>query len=294
MRWQGSGRRFIRSGLMRMTRKILFTDLDGTLLDDKKEISRVTYETLAAFLGDGNLLVLSSGRDINSINEIKERLGLSFPGIYLTGYNGSQIYDCDNKKTIYRNGLKTEQAVFIVETALKMGIHCHTYNETHIICHTDVLESGLNIFNKEFTFYKKDVHTPVIFSSDLRTDVITEPGKCIAINLDDKTRLESLRDKILSVYDDITCLFSCPIFLEIFPASSGKGAALTKLCEILDIPIKNSIASGDQENDLTMLGAAGFSIAMANAVPTLKNIADVVTEFDNNHDGLAVALRSIK
>jgi len=267
-----------------MSKKILFTDLDGTLLNDQKQITPQTRETLASFLNTGNLLVLSSGRDINSIRDIKERIELNFPGIYLTGYNGGQIYDCDNKKTIYRNGLKKEQALFILETAAEIGIHCHTYNETHIITLTNAAK------RKEFSFYQNTVFTPVTYVTDLRTAITTEPGKCIAISLDEKEKLEKLKDIITNTYDDVTCIFSTPEYLEIFPSTSGKGAALTKLCEILAIPTANSIAIGDQENDLSMLEAAGLSIAMTNGVDSLKAIADIITDYDNNHDGLARTL----
>ena len=273
---------------MMKTKKILFTDLDGTLLNSQKQISRETRETLAAFLSAGNLLVLTSGRDVNSINEIKEkRLKLNLPGIYLIGYNGGQIYDCDNKKTIYRNGLKIKQAIHIIETALEMGHHSHTYNETHIIAPVKTKNS------KEFAYYKQDVFTPVIYTNDFAADVLVEPGKCLAINLKDNKKLVSLMDKIHGTYDDVTCIFSCPLYLEIIPTTSGKGAALIKLCEILNIPTANSIAAGDQENDLSMLEAAGLSIAMANGVDSLKAIADIVTEYDNNHDGLALCLQTL-
>jgi hydroxymethylpyrimidine pyrophosphatase-like HAD family hydrolase len=75
--------------------------------------------------------------------------------------------------------------------------------------------------------------------------------------------------------------------LEVFPATSGKGVAVSKLCEFLALPIAWALAAGDQENDISMLKAAGFAIAMKNAIPEVKEAADIVTEFDNNEDGLA-------
>ena len=265
-------------------RKIFFTDLDGTLLDDKKQIGHRTYEALEAFTKAGNLLVLSSGRDINNLKEFKEKMGLHFPSIYLTGYNGGQIYDCDNGITLYRNGLRIEQAIFIIETALMMDIHCHTYNETHIITPTA---------GKEFKYYQRSVNTPVIHTRDLAAVISEKPYKCIAIDLKNQTKLNKLRKKVLSAYDDISCMFSCPVYLELFPSSSGKGAALVKLCEILGIPVTNSIAAGDAENDLSMLEAAGYGIAMVNGADSLKVIADYVTRDDNNNDGLFEKICSI-
>jgi hydroxymethylpyrimidine pyrophosphatase-like HAD family hydrolase len=88
-------------------------------------------------------------------------------------------------------------------------------------------------------------------------------------------------------------MFSSPKYLEFFPASSGKGEALEKLCEILNIPTMNAIAAGDQENDLSMLTAAGTSIAMCNGIESLKEAADIVTVKDNNNDGLAEVLAGL-
>ena len=60
-----------------------------------------------------------------------------------------------------------------------------------------------------------------------------------------------------------------------------------KLCEILGIPRELSVAAGDEANDLDMLRAAGVGVAMANAIPDAKAVADYVTRRDNNHDGVA-------
>ena len=283
MQWLASGLRFIRNGQMMKTKKILFTDLDGTLLDDNKQISRRTYEVLDAFTAAGHALVLSSGRDTNSVGDVKEELGLHFPGVFLIGYNGGQIYDCDQKKTVYRVALKKEQAVRIIETALLMDVHCHTYNETHII-------TPLN--GSAFLYYQRIIRTPVIYAANLQDAIDIDPCKCIAVELEDQNKLHRFREKIHQQYDDVTTMFSSPVYLELFPAASGKGTALTKLCEILHIPITNSIAAGDQENDLTMLEAAGTSIAMSNGLEKLKKNAAIVTAFDNNHDGLARVLEN--
>ena len=268
-------------------KKILFTDLDGTLLTDEKKIGSRTFRFLDAFTGAGNYLVLSSGRDINSIKNVKETLGFHFPNLFLTGYNGGQIFDCTRQETIYKVSLKKEQAVFIIGTALNMGIHCHTYSETHIISPRSL---------KELSYYKRAITTPVIFADDiavLSAALASDPGKCIAIHLEDQRQLEKLRDKILGAYDDVAAIFSSPVYLEFFPACSGKGVALIKLCEILGFDIADAIAAGDQENDLSMLKAAGYGIAMCNGAGLLKENADAVTAFDNNQDGLAAALEDL-
>jgi Cof subfamily protein (haloacid dehalogenase superfamily) len=268
-----------------MTKKILFTDLDGTLLDDKKQVSPRSREIFQRFCAAGNYFALSSGRDINSVADVQREIGFAaFPNMFLIGYNGGQIYDCTQKKTVHKVGLPIDEAAFIVETALSLGIHCHTYSNTHIVSPRD---------SEALTYYRRIIHTPLIIAPDIRT-ALTEPaGKCIAVELTDSVKMDRLRVIVEKELPDVTVMRSSPYLLEFFPATSGKGTAIIKLCQILDINISDSLAAGDQENDLSMLQAAGVGIAMANAIPSLKDACDVVTEHDNNHDGLALELERL-
>jgi Cof subfamily protein (haloacid dehalogenase superfamily) len=266
-------------------KKILFTDLDGTLLDDDKQVSPRAREIFQRFCEAGNYFALSSGRDINSVGDVQKELGFdAFPHMFLIGYNGGEIYDCTAQKTIHKVGLPVKEAAFIIETALALGIHCHTYSNTHIV-------SPQN--SEALTYYRRIIHTPLIIAPDIRTVLTEPPGKCIAVQLTDSVKLDELRHVIEKELPDVTVMQSSPFLLEFFPASSGKGTAITKLCQILDIDIADSLAAGDQENDLSMLQAAGVGIAMANAIPSLKEAAAIVTEYDNNHDGLAVEIERL-
>jgi Cof subfamily protein (haloacid dehalogenase superfamily) len=265
-----------------MTKKILFTDLDGTLLDDSKQVSPRAYEIFQGFCESGNYLALSSGRDINSVADVQREIGFdAFPNMFLIGFNGGQIYDCTAARTVHKVGLPIEEAAFIVETALSLGIHCHTYSDTHIVSPQD---------SEALAYYKRVIHTPVIFAPDVRTALSEPPGKCIAVELTDTVKLDGLRQAIEKELPEVTVMLSSPHLLEFFPASSGKGTAVTKLCQILDINLIDSLAAGDQENDLSMLNAVAVSIAMANAIPSVQEACSFVTQYDNNHDGLALQL----
>ena len=114
-----------------------------------------------------------------------------------------------------------------------------------------------------------------------------EPAKLIAIDSKDHSHLEKLRIEIEKKFgNQLTVLFSNKYYLEIFNINSGKGNAVIKLCNILKVPIKNSLAAGDQENDISMIKAAGIGIAMINGADEVKKIADIVTKKDNDNDGL--------
>lgn len=263
--------------------KILFTDLDGTLLNEQKQIGNYTREILDAWTKAGHKLVLCSGRDINSVGSVKEYLNLNFPGMYLIGYNGGQIYDCENQKTIYKTALTLNQASHIVKEAAKFDIHAHTYTETHIVAPQDT---------EELHYYRRVIKTPVIISPNV-TDVMSEgPCKCLAIELKDAKKLEDFRLSLLpwASEEGISMIYSNPYYLEFFPSSSGKGTAVQTLCKLLDINPYFSVAAGDAQNDISMIEAAGMGIAMCNGSEDVKMAATTITAFDNNHDGLAHAL----
>ena len=91
----------------------------------------------------------------------------------------------------------------------------------------------------------------------------------------------------MMLFAHLNTLFSNPMYLEVISNEAGKGNALKWLCNYLNIPISSSYAAGDQFNDVSMIEAAGTGIAMLNGDPAIFEFADVLSEFDNNHDGLS-------
>lgn len=264
------------------TPKIFFTDLDGTLLTTEKKVSPSTKQALKQWTDAGHKLALSSGRAIDSVNHVRITLGLDFPGMYLIGCNGGEIYDCDNDRILSRTALTYPQTALIFKIAKEQGIHCHTYTDTHIISPAD---------NEQLLYYKRNIHTPAIICEDVLGALDKEPCKCIAIEIHHKEKLEHFRQTLLPLVEgEVNLLYSNDKYLEIFPASSGKGTAVQKLCDLLDIPISRSLAAGDEANDISMIQTAALGIAMQNAADIVKQAADLITETDNDHDGLAPIL----
>ena len=93
--------------------KILFTDLDGTLLNNQSMVSRNTKAFLDDFIHAGNKLVLTSGRPLPSILEVKEQAGLNYPGVLISASNGTLVYDCDSKTPIQEKRLSLAQVAYL-------------------------------------------------------------------------------------------------------------------------------------------------------------------------------------
>ncbi|MBP7347527.1 MAG: HAD family phosphatase [Butyrivibrio sp.] len=261
-----------------MNKKIFFFDLDGTLLNSQKTISPATKNALKTFTNSGNHFVICTGRAMDSILQLQKELSLFYPGTFLAAFNGAQIYDCDTKKTIYRTGISINLVSQIFDLAKDHGIHIQTYSDTHIITCTD---------DECTKYYRHFIPSPLLLSSDIHSALITDPCKCIAIELHDHQKMEHFRKSLLRlVGSSLSIMYSSPYYLEIFPAEAGKGSAVTRLCEYLQIPIENVLAAGDGQNDISMIQAAGTGIAMLNAAEDVKASADRITDADNDHDGL--------
>lgn len=115
----------------------------------------------------------------------------------------------------------------------------------------------------------------------------------LAIHLSDHAKLTAFCDSIADwAVDKIQYIFSNDYYLELFDKDAGKGNAIRFVCDYFHIPLADSYAAGDADNDISMLEAAGCGIAMANAAPAVKKAADVITLNDNDNDGLAEFMQS--
>lgn len=290
--------RFLDKMKQSLNTKILFTDLDQTLLTTDKRIMEQSRNKIIQMLAQGNHFVLASGRPINSILDVYEKLNIQKDeiqkacassnheagGIYATAYNGAVLYDCLEHTFMeqYEVPIDTAQAIF--DMALEMGVHIQTYTDTHIVsCAED----------KEISFYTRTIKMNYKVGTELAKELVHPPFKVLAIELEDRSRLEVLRLKIEAsgIGEDLICAYSNEWFLEFYNKQAGKGNALIHLCRALQVHVKNSIAAGDEENDISMIEAAAIGVCMANGNPAVKKLADYVTQNDNNHDGIAEVIQ---
>ncbi len=266
--------------------KIFFSDLDGTLLTSKKEISDKTRKALDEFVACGNRFAICTGRGLDNVIPVAEHLGLNYPGMYLVCFNGAEIYDCDAGKSVLHIGIPFDLIPEIFAIAKEHGVHCHTYTPEYMVTPAD---------DEEMRYYTRVIKTPYVVTEDIVSKLPEEPCKVIGIELHDHEKMERFRKAIdTRLGDRITTVYSNPYYLEIFMKEAGKGSAVVRLSEMLGIGIENTIAAGDEKNDISMIEAAGVGIAMINASDEVKDHADIVTNEDNDHDGLADLLMSLK
>ncbi|MBO6240151.1 MAG: HAD family phosphatase [Butyrivibrio sp.] len=259
--------------------KIFFFDLDGTLLTSEKKISEKTMNALKKFTDAGNHFCINTGRAIDSAKAVYQGLHLDFKGSFLCGSNGTEIYSVDDEKYVYKTGVPLELVPRIIELSEKFDVHCHTYNENNIVSKKN---------GECMEYYRRVIKTPLVVTDDIMKELPTPPSKMIAIELHDHEKHEKFRMALQEMAGDkLTLLYSNPYYLEIFPSDAGKGSAVKRLADYLGIDIRNTYAAGDEQNDISMIEAAGCGIAMINGTEATKKSADVITRLDNDHDGLA-------
>ena len=86
-----------------METKILFADIDGTLLNDQKEIPKENMTAIQKALDLGHYVVVATGGPLDSAKAVAKDLGLMMRGCYLIAYNGAIVYDCGNEKVLKKN-----------------------------------------------------------------------------------------------------------------------------------------------------------------------------------------------
>ena len=170
----------------------------------------------------------------------------------------------------------------IFEKTQEAGLYCHTYSDTSLLCR----HAG-----EETRVYTQAIHIPVVEDPLLPEHLAEEPCKMIVIDLHDRAKMDAYRAAMEPwAKGKISMFYSSPHYLEHVPEHVSKGHAVKKLCELLQIPLANTVAAGDQENDISMIEAAAVGAAMKNATDAVKARADYITENDCNHSGVAEIL----
>ena len=268
------------SNIKSSMKNLLFTDMDGTLLLNDSTVSPAMKEALNRMTAAGHHLVLSSGRPLPSILEVREQAGITYPNMLIIANNGALVYDCDNLRPILEYRISPEDMNYIISKTEAAGIHIHAYTAEEIVCHS---------MNDEMRFYTRRIHMPLQFVDDIAAALPQGSYKLQIIHLTDKSALERLRDDLLENSDlgeRVQMIFSNDKYLEILPIQAGKGNALRFVTDYLPAPHSHTFAAGDAENDISMLKAAHVGIAMQNADEVVKESADIVTAKSNDENGL--------
>ena len=264
-----------------MKYKLLVLDVDGTLLNNQKEISPRTLAALLKVQQMGVHIVLASGRPTNGVMPIAEKLELNHYGGYILSYNGGQIINVQTGELLFEKRIDPEWIPYFVQKAKKNDFAIFTYHKDFIL--TDKPDN-------KYVIQEANLNKMQVVGVDNFAEAVDfSPCKCMLAS-DDEEALVGLENHWKKRLDGVLDAFrSEPYFLEVVPQFIDKGNTLGVLMTKLSVLPEEVIAIGDGVCDVTMLQLAGVGIAMGNAEDSVKACVDKTT-LTNEEEGVAVAV----
>lgn len=263
---------------------LLAFDLDGTLLDSGKSLpekNRIAVEEASA---RGVKIVAATGRFFNAISpEVR-----SLPLDYAITMNGASIIDCKSGETICKRSIPLETALEVMDMLSGHDVIYDYYTDGGAWIEKSFYSKARRYFVDEealklFFAIRNPVEDPrSILREKGMADKIMVFGKDAAL-------LDKIRGELAIGFPSLAVSSSFAGNIEITYCGVDKGSALSFLASRLGIGLKNVLAFGDGENDIPMLEAAGFSVAMGNALCGVKKAAKFTTG-TNDECGVALAM----
>lgn len=264
--------------------KAIFIDIDGTLRDNNKNISKRTIESIKKMKEKGILVIISSGRPRKYTENISKEC---FASRYIITSSGAEVFDYEENKSIFNAKMDIQACIKLYNIAQENGTRFIMSVGDYRVVNRLKYNDGSEILLQEDIEYflkKNDVLQCVISDSDfnkvkrLRTQI--EKVANIEIKNQSKCLINENVEPEGSIYYDIA------------NPNISKGNAIEKLCEFLNIDMKDTIAIGDDFNDISMFKVAGKSIVVSNASDDIKKYANEII-LSNEEDGVAIYLEKL-
>jgi Cof subfamily protein (haloacid dehalogenase superfamily) len=263
---QGQGRR---GGGYSMEKKIVFLDIDGTILNTQGEIPQATKKAVRTLKDNGHYVAIATGRAPFMFEEIRQQLDITS----FVSYNGQ--YVVFEGEVIHQNPIAREHLL-------------HLYKEASEKEHAMVFmgESIMKASETDNGFIKESLASLGFTYPEIDKDYFHhEPIYQALLFCEEKEE-----ETFASHHDHVRFIRWHPLSCDVLPKDGSKKVGLKKLLEAAQLSEKSAYACGDGLNDLEMIAYAGTGIVMGNAVPELKELADIQTaHVDEN--GLALGLK---
>lgn len=286
--------------------KLIATDIDGTLLDSYGNVSKENIEAIKKAKKQNIEVVLASGRMPKAMTAIANQVNAEN---YLICGNGAMVYDINKEEVIYSNYLSKKKLLEIIKICDENSIYYNVYTNDVIV--TKTLNYNLLYYHNENLknpeekrikmYITEDIYNYVqnYESNDFLKITICDSDEQIFKSIINKLKLikkvdllevSHMSKKIIKHgTEEIEIAY---FYTEITNENANKWTAIEKLINHLNIKKEEVVAIGDNVNDETMIKNAGLGIAMGNASPYIKSIANK-TVANNNESGVAEAIESI-
>ncbi|HIY03381.1 MAG TPA: Cof-type HAD-IIB family hydrolase [Candidatus Anaerotignum merdipullorum] len=256
--------------------RMIFSDMDGTLLKNATEISEKNVEMIGKAVACGIDFVICTGRGVYGVEKFLDQLHLMGRPGYVICQNGAAVYRLEDMQMILKHSFSADVLRPVVETARRMGVEVYLYDDRTFLTEK---------VTREVQDYCRVMH------ADMRVlpDGLAYDGhftKCLLSG--SAEHLKAVRAAVEPlVKQELNCFYSGPEYLEFVKKGVSKGNALRETAQKAGVPLSQVIAIGDSDNDLSMIQAAGLGIAVANGQAHVKAAADYITETTCQQDAVA-------
>lgn len=253
----------------------VISDLDGTLLTGKQEISNETYDCITSYIEKGGYFTFATGRSLQSALPFIKQLNIQLPVIL---YNGARIYHPITKQYIYQQSIEAEKVQQVMDL----------YNELK-----KVKEVSMLAFDQNGAYYldinpyiERQVKKDGILAEKVTEQQIMRKEIIKLLFIDDPETIQFY----LSFFHSFNTVNSEPELLEILPYNANKGIACEFLINYLQLSIDQLVTVGDNCNDVEMIRLAKYGVAVNNANLYVKKIAKHVTTQTNEENAIGELL----
>jgi Cof subfamily protein (haloacid dehalogenase superfamily) len=275
--------------------KALALDLDGTTLLPDTTLGERTGNCLRKLISRGMQVMLATGRAIESSERYFSAIGAQGPMVF---FNGAEVADIPSGKILSANLISLEVADFGIDMARSMGIHYQIYLPSGISPETGKIDPQrkwealiIDRETPESELYYRHTGITAIVKNLKSIAAMSDLHGCIkGMFIADPSLHDEIRKRMYGRFgDQISVLRSFPTFLEVVNNGVSKGEGLKIAMKHRGLQPEEVIAFGDEENDLSMFEAAGFSAAPASARDKIREAADIIYP-SIAEEGLAVYL----
>ena len=250
--------------------RLIISDFDGTLLTTSHEVPEKVKNAISEYVAAGGVFAVCTGRTLASILPQVRALGLK--GL-VAAYQGTVIADIESGRIIKNGGFAVQDSVCICQTLEERDYPINAYADN--LMYTDLPED-----DKLLNIYERITGIQAHFVRGQKmSEFVKERGlycqKIVSVVPPEK-KLPLYEYLVQKLGADFEVTYSASVLVEVSPKGDDKGQALRYLATHYGIAVEDTVAIGDNLNDLPMIKAAGVGVAVQNAVPEFKQFADVI------------------
>ena len=251
--------------------KLLLLDLDDTLLNSDGKLSKGIIDTIRKVRNKNILVTIASGRMHRSLLPYVDKLNSHGPVI---SFNGGLIINSKNDKTMFSNPVPLDIAKKVLKFADENNVFCQYFTniDYYFVKHCEISDD-----------YELSTNVSgIAIGNNLYNKIKVSPPKLLII--DDTDKMADVLKKVKVEFSNVLEITqSKSKYIEIMKKNVNKGSALQKICDIMNIPIKNTMAIGDGQNDIQMIKKAGIGVAVETGNEQLKKAADLICKGPNEN-----------